>query len=393
MIVTTRLPMLLGKPDSFTVFKLIKFLSIKHSIVLVSMYESKSELVYLEDIEGYCAQVFLCKHSKVKGYAGIFFGLFNFNPFQINYFSSNKMQSLVRSVYEDFKPEIIYSHLIRSAQFSKNLKSYKILAYQISHTLNYQRLIKFKRKGLVHIFYSEEYIRVKKYERSIADYFDKILFIGISDYESIFHNNNNLDKVFISPHGVDLNYFSSKGHVKTNDTVLFPADFSPETNRDAAKWFCEKIYPGILEEFPIIKVIFAGRNPPRFLYKMARNNKNILVTGFVEDIRKYYEMADILINPVRACAGQQNKILTGMAMRLPVVSTFEANEGIGAINNNQILLSKSENPDDFVKNISIVFKDSELKRKIANNGYKLVQSNWSWELHFNNLQNNIIDKV
>jgi len=393
MIVATRFPMMLGKPDSFTVFKLIEYLSAKHSIVLVSMYEHESELDYLEEVEKYCTKVFLCKHSKLKGYKGLFLGLLNSNPFQVNYFHSKQMRSLVRSVHKNFKPDVTYSHLIRSAQFTKSLKGIKLLAYQISHTLNYERLVKFKGNSGTRAFYSEEYRRVKVYERSISDYFDKLLFIGMSDYESIFPGKHNLEKLFLSPHGVNLDYFSSKNPIKENNTILFPADFSPETNREAARWFCREIYPGILKKFPEVKVIFAGRNPPRFLYKFAKNNRNVLVTGFVKDIRKYYEKSDILINPVRACAGQQNKILTGMAMKLPVVSTFEANEGIGAINNKQILLSKSTNPDDFVKNVLNVFKDSELRETISNNGYEFVQSGWSWEKHFDDLQNNLISKL
>ena len=59
-----------------------------------------------------------------KLYEGkIFYNLVKFLPFQINYFYSQKMQSLVNRAYDDFQPDIVYTHLIRAAEFTKNLKS------------------------------------------------------------------------------------------------------------------------------------------------------------------------------------------------------------------------------------------------------------------------------
>jgi polysaccharide biosynthesis protein PslH len=391
LIVTTRLPMISGKPDSFTVFKLIQFLSMKHSIVLISSYENKSELKGLKELEKLCKAVYFHHNSKFQGYLKIFFSLLSFKPFQVNYFRSRKMKSTIESVYDEFQPDILYTHLIRSAEFTRDLKCYKILAYQISHTLNYKRLIKYKKNGLIKFLYSIEYKLVKNYEQMIADYFDKILFIGEKDYQSIFKNKMHHEKLFISPHGVDLEYFSSKNLPKRNNVILFPADFSPETNKEASQWFCNFVYPIILKQLPDIRVVFAGRNPSRFLINFARTNENFIVTGYVEDIRYYFEIADVLINPVRACAGQQNKILTGMAMGLPVVSTFQANEGINAENNKQILLASGDNPNDFALKVISLFQSPALKKMIAVNGYNFVHSNWSWEKHFQDLEKNVIN--
>ena len=386
MVVTTRLPLLSGKPDSFTVFKLIEYLSKRHSIVLVSAYEDKSELEGLTELNKYCDKVFVYKNPKYLGYLKILLNLFNLLPFQINYFYSKKMKSLVNSSYDDYQPDIVYTHLIRSAEFTKHLKCTKIIAYQISHSLNYQRLIFHKKRGLIRFIYSLEHKFVNQYEKNIASYYDKILFIGMTDYKSIFPNNENLEKLFISPHGVDLEYFSPKNLPKTNNIILFPADFSPETNKEAGEWFCEHVYPILLTRIPNIRVIFAGRNPSKTLIKFGNKHKNFIVTGYVKDIRDYYEIADILINPVRACAGQQNKILTGMSMGLPVVSTYEANEGIGAEGNNHILLSEGTNAQKFTDNIVLLLNNSTLKKMIAQNGYNFVHSNWSWEVHFKKLE-------
>jgi len=202
-----------------------------------------------------------------------------------------------------------------------------------------------------------------------------------------------LDKLFISPHGVDLEYFSRKRPIPRNKTIIFPASFSAETNREACEWFCLEIYPFLIKEVQDVKVIFAGRNPSNFLKNFAKKNQNILVTGYVKDIRIFFEEAAILFNPVRSCAGQQNKILTGMAMQIPVVSTFEANEAINAEHEKHILLSESNAPEKFAQNIIKLLNNDKLREEIGLKGYKFVKEKWSWEKHFKDLEENLLNKI
>ena len=98
-------------------------------------------------------------------------------------------------------------------------------------------------------------------------------------------------------------------------------------------------------------------------------------------------------NPVRSCAGQQNKILTGMSMKLPVVSTFEANEAINAKDRSQIMLSKSDDSEKFAQKIAELINDKKLRGMISQNGYKFVHENWSWEPHFSDLEENLISRM
>jgi len=54
------------------------------------------------------------------------------------------------------------------------------------------------------------------------------------------------------------------------------------------------------------------------------------VTGPVDDVRPYVAAADVVVAPLRIARGIQNKVLEGMAMARPVVTTPGALEGINA---------------------------------------------------------------
>ena len=53
----------------------------------------------------------------------------------------------------------------------------------------------------------------------------------------------------------------------------------------------------------------------------AAERKNIVVTGFVNDLNVVISDACLAVAPVRVAAGIQNKVLVAMADKLPVVLT------------------------------------------------------------------------
>jgi glycosyltransferase involved in cell wall biosynthesis len=57
-------------------------------------------------------------------------------------------------------------------------------------------------------------------------------------------------------------------------------------------------------------------------------NKNVTVTGTVDDLGPYYQMARVFVAPLRSGAGIKFKVAQAMLYGLPVVATRLAVEGI-----------------------------------------------------------------
>ncbi len=74
--------------------------------------------------------------------------------------------------------------------------------------------------------------------------------------------------------------------------------------------------------------LVVGRNPSDEIIKFHKKN-DIFVTGFVDDVRPYYDIAHIVVVPIMIARGIQNKVLEAMAMEKSVVLTNEANEAYG----------------------------------------------------------------
>jgi len=64
----------------------------------------------------------------------------------------------------------------------------------------------------------------------------------------------------------------------------------------------------------LIKFYIVGRNPSEKVLQLAKNDRRVVVTGTVNDVRPYIERSDIFVVPLRIGGGTRLKILEAMAM-------------------------------------------------------------------------------
>ena len=74
------------------------------------------------------------------------------------------------------------------------------------------------------------------------------------------------------------------------------------------------------------KLYIVGQNPPAALKRLS--SEDIIVTGFVPDIKAEYLQSVVAVAPIRFGAGTLNKTLEPMALGIPVVATSVATEGL-----------------------------------------------------------------
>ena len=75
--------------------------------------------------------------------------------------------------------------------------------------------------------------------------------------------------------------------------------------------------------------------------------------------------------------GLKNKLLEAMAMQVPCVTSALANNALGAIHNEQIMVA--ETPEQYAHYIIELLQDSAKAKKIAMNGYQFVIKNFNWK--------------
>ena len=180
--------------------------------------------------------------------------------------------------------------------------------------------------------------------------------------------------MFVVRNGIDLEYFSPRGLPNPN-TVIFTGAMNYFPNIDGVLFFHREVLPRIQQEIPSVKLIIGGMDPDPSIQQLE--SEHVMITGFVPDMREFLEKAAVCVVPLRIAKGIQNKVLEAMAMGIPVVSTSEANSGINAVHNRDLMVAND--PQSFADAVVRLLRNEKLRRTIASNARGFVEQQFSWE--------------
>jgi glycosyltransferase involved in cell wall biosynthesis len=115
-----------------------------------------------------------------------------------------------------------------------------------------------------------------------------------------------------------------KHGIAVNEKILlFNGALYHPTNYDALKVILDEINPLLLKQNQFkYKILVCGKGLPDFFNELKNyEDRHVIYAGFVDDISKYFESADIFLNPILTGGGVKTKAIEAMAMDCTVVST------------------------------------------------------------------------
>ena len=380
LFLTTKFPY---PPDSgakIRDFNLIKEISKEHDISLVSFIKDEGEKKNLEFLRPYCKSIEVVRErGKTSLLAGIFVSIFTEKPFTIAKFYSSVMKQKIRAALKNNEIELIHCSHLHMAQYVEDIKDIpKILDEHNIEFFLIKRYLKEQKNLIKKIFvFFLQYLKLARYESNVARKFNHCFVVSDVDKKSLESIAPRIS-LSVIPNGVDVDrYKPQQGNTQSN-SLVFTAVMDWFPNEDAILYFYDKVWPLIKKEIRDVRVSIVGKNPSNKILSLSRQEANIEVTGYVEDVRPYIARSSVYIVPLRIGGGSRLKILEAMAMGKTVVSTSIGCEGLNVADNENILIADS--PEDFAVKAIIALKDSELRKKIENNARKLVVGQYSWDI-------------
>jgi sugar transferase (PEP-CTERM/EpsH1 system associated) len=182
----------------------------------------------------------------------------------------------------------------------------------------------------------------------------------------------------VIPNGVDLEYFeptrpSGRGYVPNR--IVFTGNMSYRPNVDAVQHLVTAVLPRIRREIPDVQLCIVGMDPTPAVRRLA-DGERVVVTGRVDDVRPYFDSAAVAVAPLRIARGLQNKVLEAMAMRVPVVASRAAFEGISAVAGRDLLVAAG--PTGFSRAVVTLLRDPAARERYAVAGRTCVETNHNW---------------
>jgi len=269
--------------------------------------------------------------------------------------------------------DIIQSEFPVMAMFRYNSPAVKIIDSHNVEYDNFKRMAKVK-NPFKKLFYHLEAYKFYREETEACSQ-QGALFVTSERDISIFNQTVPDVPKYLIPNGVDTNYFKPFNTQPDPHSMVFVGMMKYVPNYDGISWFLDEIFPKILEKVPEATITIVGKNPPQSI--LSRANKNIIVTGFVEDTRPYIEKSAVYVVPLRMGGGTRLKIMEALAVKKPIVSTSIGCEGIEVVNGESIMIA--DNPDEFAARVIELFTNPKQVADITEKGYELVNNLYRWE--------------
>lgn len=371
-VLLPRIPWPLEKGDKLRAYNQIRQLAKNNEIVLCALNTNRKvdKQAAFHALQPFCTSVNFIDLPK----CGIIFNLirsyFIGLPLQCGYFYSSKAKKKVHALIEYHKPDMLFGQLLRVAPYLHKEKTPKTIDYQDVFSMGMKRRAEATRLILKPFFFME-YNRLRKYERKIFDEFDVKTIISEQDRNDIDHPDRR--KILIVPNGVDHEYYKPCDCEKKYD-VVFTGNMSYAPNVNAVEYLAYEILPKVWEKLPDVKMYIAGAKPDIRVRLAA--NENIIVSGWIDDMRDAYKQSRVFIAPMRIGTGLQNKLLEAMSMKLPCITTSLANGSLNAVNGKDLLVGNRS--DELAADIIYLLENQDKAAEMAQRGYDFVRRVYDW---------------
>lgn len=385
--ITSRYPWPLEKGDKLRAYELIKQFSSSYDVVLFALHEKRFTTSHYQALAPYCKTIYmepLPLSSRLRNLAR---AIFNNKPFQVNYFYSEAIQLKVSEAIAEISPDFIYCHLIRMSEYVKQEEIPKVLDYMDVLSVGMERFAG-KWRGVFKLFAQWESKRLSHYEEAIQHSFSQSFIISKQDADLLPVSDRS--KLAIVPNGIDAGYFSPAKDVTEKEfDLVFAGNMNYTPNIESARYISEQILPACAEIGLKLSAVLAGAEPAAEVKRLA--NKYITVTGWVDDIRPYFWKSRIMVAPMLINTGLQNKILQAMAMKIPCVISTMANNAIGAINGQEVILA--DTPEEYAAAIAQLLENEDVAQRITESAYRMVLEKYSWTAIVKELDNKYLKPI
>jgi polysaccharide biosynthesis protein PslH len=386
LFLTSRLPYPPFQGDRLKIYHILRILSRKHQITLLSFCEDPAEDSLSHELDQFCQRIETIILPKNKSYLNILMGLFNSKPFQVSYYHSLAFQRKLNQLLTEDKYDLIHTHLIRMVPYSADLQIPKVLDLTDAISEYLKTRYETTRNPIVKAGLFIEWQRMLRYE-PILQKFNTISVCSEPDRDNLLKTAPTA-KIEVIRNGLDIDYFKpNPAQQPEPNSIIFTGNMTYAPNEDGLMYFYREILPLICQTIPTVKLYIVGKDPSPTVQTLAA--ENVIVTGKVPDLRTYYSLAQVSICPIRFGAGTLNKVIEPMAMGIPVVSTSISCVGMNVTpiqdpnfdskdyNGENIVFA--DTPATFAQSVINLLQQPELREKIGKSAIELVKAEHDWE--------------
>ena len=346
LFLSHRIPYPPNKGEKIRALRILEHLRARFRVHLGCFIDDPDDWAHVPVLQRLCAEVACFDLPKSTSWLRALRGLLTGAPLSVAMFNDSHMRSWVKRTVERVRPDAVFLYSSAVAQYldGVDLRGAPVVMDFVDVDSDKWRQYATEAKPPMKWIYAREAKRLLAYDRAVAKRSDAAVLV--SDAEAALFRELVPDvatKTHAVANGIDCEYFAPTHRFASPFTsagphLVFTGTMDYRPNVDAVTWFAHDILPLVRQFAPQATFTVVGAKPTRDVQAL-RAISGVTVTGKVDDVRPYLAYADIVVAPLRLARGIQNKVLEGMAMGRPVVTTPQGLEGIDAHSDRELFVA------------------------------------------------------
>ena len=374
LFITAVCPYPLHSGGQIRIYNLLKLLSKRHNITLVTFIRGHEELAY-KDALSFCAGVHMVMRGRAWQARYVMRSVTGKYPFLLATYENYAMRRQIGDLLDTGTYDLVHAEPF---YVWPSIPAHTLPCVVSEHNIEYDVYTAYVSRFSVRILKPILYwdvTKLKFWERTVWKQADAVTAVSAEDAEVIASGTGT--DVSVVPNGVDTDVFrSGRKQVSTDPTFLFVGNFRWLPNRDAAEMLIEHIWPLLKERYPNSRLRIVGRDisgPLAAKIKMS----GALISTDVTDITSSYREADFLIAPHAISGGTKFKMLEAMASGTAVITTPEGIAGLGATTGEHYVTART--PQEYADAVTDLWQHPEKRKRITGNARKFVVDRFDWK--------------
>lgn len=360
-------------------YHLLKCLAQKHSVSVFTFYAAQPDDPHPLLREPFsrveCLPLAIPAKGTLSDYVRYGLSLLSMQSYSLAKYHRRRVRHRVRRFLEEGCDVIVCDFLFSAPSIPWDVACPKVLFSHNVEAAIWERHFRVANSAIWRAVCWREWRLTEKAERKYARKADAVLTVSETDREA-FARLVSTDKISVVPTGVDTQYFRPAAAEEKPNCLVFTGSMDWLANEDAMVHFVRTILPRIQQQVPDVSLCIVGRSPTKQIQELAIHNRNVHVTGTVDDIRPYMNMAQVYIVPLRVGSGTRLKIFEAMASAKAVVSTPIGAEGLPVTHGRNILLPSSD--EAFADTVVDLIRDPIRRGNLGLAARNLVETRYSW---------------
>lgn len=378
LFLTHRLPYSPDRGDRIRAFHMLRIMSARADVDLVSLVHDEPEAAHASDLRRICSSVTVASVSPMRSYPAALLSVLMRRPITHALLDSPEMKGALADVVRRRRPEVVLAYCSGMARFAlaAPLRSIPLVLDMVDVDSQKWATLGAGSRSARGWLYRREARCLAQFEALAAAHARVTLVVNEREEAALRVLAPGAD-IRVVGNGVDISFFACP--VPSADpVVVFCGVMNYQPNAEAGLWLIRSVWPRVRAAVPQARLTLVGSDPVPELVAHAARDESVTITGRVRDVRPYLWQAAVSVAPLFTARGVQNKVLEAVAAGLPSVVTPSVLEGLPAEVRPACLVASD--PDAFAAAILHLLRQSPEERRTLSAAANVSRLSWEQRL-------------